>query len=227
MHLVFNEGYWASGEGPPIRRELVGLSLGLARALEALLPREPEVGGLLALLLLHAARLPAREGPDGRPLTLEQQDRSRWDAATIDEATALLREALERGRPGPYQIEAAIAAVHCSAPRAAETDWLQIAFLYEALERHRPGPVVRVNRAFAVSRALGAAEGLALLAPALGHPALVRYPYAHLVHGTLLAESGSWEPALAALERARDLATNDIEREQVERRIERVRARIA
>ncbi len=225
-HLIFNEGYWASGDGPPIRRALVRLSLGLARALEVLLPREPEVEGLLALLLLHAARLPAREGHDGRPRTLEEQDRSRWDAATIDEATALLREALERGRPGPYQIEAAIAAVHCSAARAEETDWLQIAILYEALERHRPGPVVRVNRAFAVSRALGAAAGLALLAPALDHPALARYPYAHLVHGTLLAEAGSVGPARAALERARDLATNGDEREQIERRIAALRSRV-
>jgi RNA polymerase sigma-70 factor, ECF subfamily len=226
VHLVFNEGYWASGEGPPIRRELVGLSLGLARALEVLLPREPEVEGLLALLLLHAARLPAREGHDGRPRTLEEQDRSRWDAATIDEATALLREALERGRPGPYQIEAAIAAVHCSAACAEETDWLQIATLYEALERHRPGPVVRVNRAFAVGRALGAAEGLALLAPALEHPALAHYSYAHLAHGALLAETGAARQAIAALERARDLAANGAERDQIERRIEALRSHV-
>lgn len=225
VHLVFNEGYWASGDGPPIRRDLVRMSLGLARALDALLPREPEVQGLLALLLLHAARLPAREGLDGRPLTLEQQDRSRWDAVTIDEAAALLRQALERGRPGPYQIEAAIAAVHCSALRAEDTDWLQIAILYEALERHRPSPVVRVNRAFAVSRALGATEGLALLAPALEHPALVRYPYAHLVHGVLLAEAGSVGPAREALKRAHDLATNGDEREQIARRLEALHTR--
>jgi RNA polymerase sigma-70 factor (ECF subfamily) len=220
IHLVFNEGYWASGDEAPIRRDLVRLSLHLARTLDALLPRAPEVQGLLALLLLHAARLPARQDAAGRPLTLEQQDRAKWDSATIDEASALLREALEQGRPGPYQIEAAIAAVHCSAARAEDTDWLQIAALYELLERHRPDPIVRVNRAFAVGRALGAAEGLALLAAALDHPALARYPYAHLVHGVLLAEEGRTGPALAALERARDLARNGAERAQIEQRIE-------
>jgi RNA polymerase sigma-70 factor (ECF subfamily) len=225
IHLIFNEGYWATSDEAPIRRDLVRLSLHLARTLDAMLPGAPEVQGLLALLLLHAARLPAREDAEGRPLGLEQQDRSRWDSAAIDEASALLREAREQGRPGPYQIEAAIAAVHCSASRAEDTDWLQIALLYDALERHRPDPIVRVNRAFAVGRALGVAEGLALLAAALDHPALARYPYAHLVHGVLLAEAGQSGPALAALGRARDLATNRAEREQIEQRIEALRAR--
>ncbi|KYG05326.1 hypothetical protein BE21_41440 [Sorangium cellulosum] len=223
IRLIFNEGYWATGDDAPIRRDLVRLSLHLVRTLDALLPRVPEVQGLLALLLLHEARLQARTDAEGRPLSLEQQDRSRWESATIDEASALLREALEQGRPGPYQIEAAIAAVHCSAPRAEDTDWLQIAILYEALERHRPDPIVRVNRAFAVGRALGAAEGLTLLATALDHPALARYPYAHLVHGVLLADAGRAEPAVAALERARDLAINDAERAQIEQRIEALR----
>ncbi|WP_437743550.1 sigma-70 family RNA polymerase sigma factor [Sorangium sp. So ce1504] len=225
IHLVFNAGYWSRGDEAPIRRGLTRLSMHLARALDAALPRVPEVQGLLSLLLLHAARMPARTDEEGQPRSLEQQDRSRWDSAAIDEACALLREALERGRPGPYQIEAAIAAVHCSAPRAEDTDWLQIAILYESLEQHRPGPIVRVNRAFAVARALGAAEGLKLIATAIDHPALARYPYAHLVQGVLLEETGRVDQALAALERARDCAANAAERAQIEQRIDALRPR--
>jgi RNA polymerase sigma-70 factor (ECF subfamily) len=224
IYLVFNEGHWATGEDGPIRRDLTALALRLVRALHALLPRVPEVQGLLALLLLHAARMPARLDGEGHPVSLEDQDRSTWDSATIDEACALLREALEQGRLGPYQIEAAIAAVHCSARRAEDTDWLQIALLYESLERHRPDPVVRVNHAFAAGRAWGPTEGLRRLDAVADHPALARYPYAHLVRGVLLAEAGRVACARTALEQARDLAQNRFERAQIEERIAALRS---
>jgi RNA polymerase sigma-70 factor, ECF subfamily len=223
IHLAFNEGYWASAGDAPIRRDLVRLALHLARAVDAMLPRVPEVEGLLALLLLHQARMAARVDAHGAPLTLEQQDRSKWDSATIDEASQLLRDALGRGRPGPYQIDAAIAAVHCSAARAEDTDWAQIAILYDALEQHRADPVVRVNRAFAASRAHGPEEGLRLLAAVADHPSLARYPYLHLVRGVLLGDAGEHEAALDALSRARDLATNRFERAQIEARMARLR----
>lgn len=223
IHLVFNEGYWASDGDAPIRRDLTLLALRLSRAVFAILPRVPEVQGLLSLLLLHVARMPARIDGDGRPRSLEQQDRSRWDSATIDEACALLRAALELGEPGPYQIEAAIAAVHCSAACAEDTDWGQISILYEALEQHRDDPVVRVNRAFAASRAYGAAEGLRLLSTVADHPALARYPYAHLVRGVLLEETNQIAGALVALGRARDLARNRFEQTQIEERIDALR----
>lgn len=224
IHLVFAEGHWASGDDAPIRGDLTGLALRMARALHAILPRAPDVAGLLALLLLHAARAPARLDGEGNPIPLDRQDRSRWDSATIDEACGLLREALERGPAGPYAIEAAIAAVHCSARRAEDTDWPQIELLYAALERLRPDPVVRVNRAFAAGLAHGPAAGLALLDEVADHPALAGYPYAHLVRGALLVEAGDAARGIEALERARDLSRSRFERAQIEERIAAARS---
>jgi RNA polymerase sigma-70 factor (ECF subfamily) len=219
IHFLFNEGYWSAATDDPIRSDVTNVALSLAGSLDALLPTEPEVRGLLALLLLHAGRMPARLGDDGQPLSLEAQDRSRWHSETIDEACALLRDALDHGAPGPYQIEAAIAAVHSSSPSAEATDWREIAALYESLEQHRASPVVRVNRAFAVSQALGPEEGMRLLAEVMDHPALAEYPYAHLVEGVLLKELGRLEDARCSLERAARFATSEAEREQIEARI--------
>lgn len=225
LHLIFNEGHWASSDEAPIRRDLAALALRMTRALHAMSPRARDVQGFVALLLLHTARMPARIDGDGNPVSLEHQDRSKWDSATIDEACALLRDALERGEPGPYSIEAAIAAVHCSARRTEDTDWAQIDVLYAALERERPDPVVRVNRAFAAGRARGSVAGLALLDLVADHPALARYPYFHLVRGVLLVESGDAARGIEALERARALSQSRFERVQIEQRIDSFRAR--
>jgi RNA polymerase sigma-70 factor (ECF subfamily) len=224
IHLIFNEGHWASGDESPIRRDLTALALRMARAVHALLPRAPDVQGFLALLLLHVARMPARLDDAGDPVPLDRQDRSKWDSVTIDEACALLRDDLEQGPPGPYSIEAAIAAVHCSARRAEDTDWAQIDLLYAALERQRLDPVVRVNRAYAAGRAHGAAVGLGLLEGVADHPALVRYVHAHLVRGVLLVEAGDAAGGVAALQRAHALSQSRFERAQIEQRIEAVRA---
>jgi RNA polymerase sigma-70 factor (ECF subfamily) len=222
VHLVFNEGHWSSDDDAPIRRDLCRLAIDLARSLHAMLPSAPEVSGLLALLLLHDARHAARLDPAGRAVPLPEQDRSRWDRDQIAEATALLERALAQRRAGPFQIEAAIAAVHCAAETADATDWRQIAELYALLEAQRPSPTVRVNRAFAVARAEGPRAGLDLLDSAEaaldGRP----YPYLPLVRGVLLAELGQTREAALELERALPLARNAQERAQIAARLQRL-----
>jgi RNA polymerase sigma-70 factor (ECF subfamily) len=216
IHLLFNEGYWSSQGDTPIRADLCRLAIGLARSLFQTYPDEPEVAALLSLLLLHDARRNARLDERGDPVPLPEQDRARWDREAISHATDLLERALARGAPGPFQTEAAIAAVHCRARSALETDWIEIASLYAILERFRPTPAVRVNRALALGRARGAAEGLALLA----QPDIEAhtYPYWHLVRGTLLADAGETDAAAAALEEAARVARNPHERRQIEGR---------
>jgi RNA polymerase sigma-70 factor, ECF subfamily len=220
IHLLFNEGYWSSAEGPPIRAELCRLAVGLARSLAETYPAEPEVAGLLALLLLHDARRDARLDQLGDPVPLPEQDRARWDHDAIGKATALLERALSVGAPGPLQTEAAIAAVHCKARLAEETDWTEIASLYALLEAYRPTPAVRVNRAFALGKAKGPAAGLALLE--LTDIDARTYPYSHLVRGSLLAEVGRTTAAVAALEEASRQARNAHERRQIRERISRL-----
>jgi RNA polymerase sigma-70 factor (ECF subfamily) len=222
LHLLFNEGYWSTDDEAPIRGDLCRLAIGLARSLREVLPDQPEVAGLLALFLLHEARRPARLDSDGAPAPLPDQDRTRWDRLLIAEGTAELERALAAGRPGPFQAEAAISAVHCRATTAVETDWSEIAALYALLERMRPTPAVRINRAFAVSRVEGPAAGLALLA---GIPELPTddYPYTELVRGVLLEELGRRDEAIAALERAKVGARNATEAAQIEQRLRRTR----
>lgn len=219
VHLLFNEGYWSTDDGAPIRGDLCRLAVGLARSLAAAFPDEPEAAGLLALLLLHDARRDARLSASGEPVPLPEQDRSRWDVVSITAGTELLERALSAGRPGPFQIEAAISAVHCRARTADETDWTEIAWLYELLEAKRPSPAVRVNRAFAVARARGAEAGLALLEGANDAP------YAHLVRGVLLEELHRLDEARVSLERARASARNAHEAAQITSRLERMEAR--
>ncbi|HEX3596858.1 MAG TPA: sigma-70 family RNA polymerase sigma factor, partial [Polyangiaceae bacterium] len=177
MHLLFNEGYWSSEDDAPIRGDLCRLAIGLGRSLYDVFA-EPEVAGLLALMILHEARRPARLDAAGMPVPLPEQDRTRWSADAIAEGIALLDRALRTGAPGPYQIEAAISATHCRAQTAAATDWEQLAELYALLERAKPSPAVRINRAFAVARARGAEAGLALLDAC-------EAPYADAVRGAL------------------------------------------
>jgi RNA polymerase sigma-70 factor (ECF subfamily) len=218
VFLLFNEGYWSTNEDQPIRVELCRLAVGLGYSLAELYPNEPEVAGLLALMKLHDARRDARFNPHGAPMPLPEQDRTRWDHRAIREAVALLDRALSAKRPGPFQIEAAISAVHCRAGSADLTEWGEISDLYALLESFRPTPAVRVNRAFAVGRADSPQAGLALLDAGDGLD-VGSYPYVHLVRGALLEELGRHDEARHELARARHGARNAAERDQIERRL--------
>jgi RNA polymerase sigma-70 factor, ECF subfamily len=220
IHLLFNEGYWSGDDESSIRADLCRLAIGLARSLVETYPREPEAAGLLSLLLLHDARRDARLDEHGAPVPLPEQDRTRWDGAAIAQATALLDRALAAEAPGPYQTEAAIAAVHSRAGTADATEWGEIASLYALLEGFRPTPAVRVNRAFAVGKAKGPAAGLELLARA--DIDARSYPYVHLVRGALYADAGETEGAVASLKEAAQCARNEDERRQIEARISRL-----
>jgi len=225
ISLLFNEGYWSTQDENPIRVELCRLAIGLGNSLLDEFPSEPEVAGLLALMKLHDARRDGRFNPHGAPIPLPEQDRSRWDRAAIAAATALLDRALLAKRPGPFQIEAAISAVHCRAATAELTEWREIAALYALLETFRSTPAVRVNRAFAVSQADGPAAGLSLLDDGAG-PDVSGYPYVHLVRGALLEDLGRHDEARHALRRAREAARNAAEREQIDRRLSALSAAV-
>lgn len=218
IHLLFNEGYWSTRDDAPIRADLCRLAIGLGRSLLEAFPAFTESSGLLALMLLHDARRGARLSERGEPIALPEQERQRWDQTTIATATAILDSALGLGQPGPFQIEAAIAAVHCRARCPSDTDWREIAALYALLEGYRPTPAVRVNRAFAVARADGLAEGLALL-EADDRLDTASYPYVHLVRGTLLAELGRIDDSRASLTLAESFARNAHERAQIRLRL--------
>ena len=190
VFLVFTQGHRAASGRELVRVDLCQQAIGLARNLAALLPGEPEVTGLLALLLLTDARREARIGTDGTLAVLADQDRSRWDRAVIAEGERLLETALRVRRPGPYQLHAAIAACHSCAPSAAATDWPQIAALYGQLLRYEPTPVTQAHRAVAVAMAEGPAAGLALLDEAGGHPRLAGWPQLHIARAELLRQLG-------------------------------------
>lgn len=213
VYLVFNEGYAASGDGAAVREDLCAEALRLGDLLAVLLPEEPEVLGLLALMRLHEARRPARTGPDGRPVPLAEQDRTLWDPAGIAEGLATLDRALDRRRPGPFQVQAAIAALHAQAPDVGATDWAQIAALYGVLGRWAPSPVVEVNRAVAVGMADGPAAGLSVLDAVLASGRLDGYAPLHAAHADLLARSGESAAARAAWARAAALTANPPRRE--------------
>jgi RNA polymerase sigma-70 factor (ECF subfamily) len=182
------------------------------------MPDDAEVTGLLALMLLHDARRAARVDDEGRYVALDEQDRSRWDRGRIREGVTALEGALRRRQPGPYQVQAAIAALHVEAPSAAQTDWGQIAALYETLGRLAPSPVVEVNRAVAVGFASGPHAGLAVLEPLLADPRLARYQPLHAAHAELMRRAGNLDAAAAAYSEAIALSTNAVERADLERR---------
>ena len=163
VYLIFNEGYTASAGDDLVRSDLCAEAIRLARLLAELMPDEPEARGLLALLLLTEARRPARTGPDGSLVLLADQDRGRWDRAMIAEGQDLVRACLRQGRPGPYQLQAAVSAVHSDAPAAAHTDWGQILALYDQLMAVAPTPVVALNRCVAVAEVEGPARALELV----------------------------------------------------------------
>ena len=198
VYVMFTEGHRASASEELMRPELCEEAIRLARILGDLLPTEPEVTGLLALLLLVDARRPGRIDAAGGLVLLEEQDRSRWDRAKIVEGAALVEHALRARRPGPYQIQAAIAACHSTAPNAAATDWAEIAALYGELARHEPTPVVEANRAVAVAMVQGPAAGLVILDAMAGDPRLVRWPPLHLGRADLLSRLGRYREAVEA-----------------------------
>ena len=222
LYLVFNEGYAASSGDALIRRELCAEAIRLARIVMAMLPDEPEAAGLLALMLLHDARRESRVGATGELVLLEDQDRARWDHARIDEGCTLVDRALVAGRPGPYQIQAAIAALHDTAATAADTDWTQIAALYAALATYEPSPVVALNHAVAVAFADGPAVGLAMIDGLAAEGTLVDYPYLPAARADLLRRLERWSEAAAAYRRALALTSNRQERAFLDRRLAEV-----
>lgn len=219
VYLLFNEGYAATSGADLLRTGLCAEAIRLARVLALLMPDEPEVLGLLALLLLHDARRATRVDAAGDLVTLEDQDRTAWDRAAIDEGAALLETALRRGRPGPYQIQAAIAACHTTAATAAETDWADIAGLYGELARLVPSAVVRLNRAVAVGMAEGPAAGLALVAELEGTGELDGYHLLAATRADLLRRTGRAAEAAEAYGRALELVENAAERRFLEKRL--------
>jgi RNA polymerase sigma-70 factor (ECF subfamily) len=221
LYLVFNEGY-AATSAPLLRGELCEEAIRLTRVLHILMPAEPEVSGLLALMLLQHSRRGARTDDLGALVLLEDQDRARWDHDMIDEGVSLLDGALDARRPGPYQVQAAIAAVHATAPRPEDTDWSEIAALYGTLARMTPSAVVELNRAVAVAMADGPARGLALVD--LLAPELDGYHLFHAARADLLRRLDRREEAASAYGRALDLVTNEAEREYLARRLEEVTA---
>ncbi|HEX7215026.1 MAG TPA: RNA polymerase sigma factor [Methylomirabilota bacterium] len=218
IYLVFNEGYSASSGESLTRADLSGEAIRLGRLLVDLLP-EPEAMGLLALMLLHESRRPARTSPAGEVILLDDQDRTLWDRGQIAEGARLVERALASRRIGPYTLQAAIAGVHAAAPTAADTDWAQIVGLYDVLVRAEPSPVVELNRAAAVAMRDGAAAGLALIDAILARGDLPDYPLAHSARAELCRRLGKTAEARAAYERALALTRQEPQRRFLERRL--------
>jgi RNA polymerase sigma-70 factor (ECF subfamily) len=219
LYLLFNEGYSASAGDELIRAPLCLEAIRLARLLAALMPDEPEAAGLLALMLLHHSRRHARLDATGDIVTLEAQDRGRWDTDDIAEASALLQAALRRGAAGPYQLQAAIAACHAEAPSVAATDWPQIAALYALLEQLTPSPVLRLNRAVAVAMAEGVDAGLALVDELARQGTLGDYHLLEATRADLHRRRGDRTAAIAAYHRALEAARTEPERRFILRRL--------
>jgi RNA polymerase sigma-70 factor (ECF subfamily) len=225
VYLIFNEGYTGTSSADLIRTDTCAEAVRLARVLAHLMPDEPEVLGLLALLLLHDSRRPARMSPAGEPILLEDQDRTLWDRALIREGRTVLERALRRGRAGPYQVQAAIAAVHSAAVTPGETDWQQVLALYEMLARIDPSPVVALNRGVAVAFAHGLQRGLAQIDELGRSGTLGSYLYYHAARADLLRRLGRAGEARHAYRRALELAGNVSERRFLERRLAAVETR--
>ncbi|GLI21923.1 RNA polymerase sigma-70 factor (ECF subfamily) [Xanthobacter flavus] len=221
VYLVFNEGYSAGGE--PSRAGLCDDAIRLGRLLLRLFPTEPEIMGLLALMLLQHARAAARFDPDGRAILLDRQDRTRWDRERIAEGLALIDKAMRHRRPGAYQIQAAVAGLHARAATPEETDWAQIDALYAALEFLQPSPVVTLNRAVAVSKVKGAEAALAMIEPLA--PQLSGYFHFFGARGAFLLELGRQQEARVAFDRAIALANTPAEAEHIRAQIDLIQSR--
>jgi RNA polymerase sigma-70 factor (ECF subfamily) len=230
IYLIFSEGYAAAAGQQLIRHDLCSEAIRLGRVLTRLmdevphLPQSPEALGLLALMLLHDARRPARVNSRGELVPLEEQDRSLWDGQASAEGQAILEQALALRQPGPYQLQAAISALHLQAPQAEQTDWVQIAALYGELVKRVPSPVVELNRAVAVAMADGPLAGLVLLEQLADDGRLRDYQPYHAARADLLRRAGCAEEARAAYTRAYELSGNDVERRYLLRRLEELRS---
>ena len=218
IYLVFNEGY-SAGDGSA-RAELCGEAIRLARLLLRLFQTEPDIMGLVALMLLQHARSPARFDGAGKVVLLEAQDRRLWNTRLIAEGLALVEKAMRHRRPGTYQIQAAIAATHARAARPEETDWAQIDALYSALERLQPSPVITLNRAIAVSKLRGPEAALAMIEPLA--PRLASYFYFFGAKGALLLQLGRTQEARAAFDQAIVLARTPAEAEHIREQLDRL-----
>jgi RNA polymerase sigma-70 factor (ECF subfamily) len=219
IYLVFNEGYSASSGGSLTRSDLSEEAIRLGRLLVGLLP-EPEVEGLLALMLLQESRRVARSSPTGEIILLEDQDRSLWNRDQISEGTALVERALGSSAFGPYTLQAAIASIHAAAPHASATDWAQIASVYDVLAQVQPSPVVELNRAVAVAMRDGPSAGLALIDEILARGELAEYHLAHSARAELCRRSGRRAEARTAYERALSLTRQEPEQRFLERRLQ-------
>jgi len=217
VYLVFNEGYASSTGEVHVRSELCSEAISLARVLVDLMRDEPEVAGLLSLLLMHDARRSARTGPSGELIVLDDQDRSKWNTSQISEARALLIATLSRGRPGPYQVQAAISALHSEAVTAEQTDWSEIAALYSVLVTMVPTPVVRLNRAVAIGMATNVNEGLRLIESL--DDELRDYPPLEAARADLLRRAGRYSDAVGAYRRAVDINPSVSEQQYLLRRL--------
>jgi RNA polymerase sigma-70 factor (ECF subfamily) len=220
IYLIFNEGYSASGGNAAVRAPLCDEAIRLARLLLRLFPTEPEIMGLVALLLLQHARAPARFDADGCVVLLEDQDRTLWNREMIAEGLALIDKAIRHQRPGPYQVQAAVAALHARAGRPEDTDWAQIDRLYATLERLQPSPVITLNRAVAVAKVRGPAAALAMVEP-LGSR-LSGYFHFFGVKGALLLQLGRAEEARIAFDRAIALANTAAEAAHIRMQLDRL-----
>jgi RNA polymerase sigma-70 factor (ECF subfamily) len=220
VYLMFNEGYSATGGTAHVRGALCDEAIRLARLLVQLFPGDPELLGLAALLMLQHSRTPARLDEDGDIVLLEDQDRGLWDRDLIAEGLALLDKALRHRAPGPYQVQAAISAIHAHAARAEDTDWAEIDGLYATLERFQPSPVVTLNRAVAVSKARGAEAALAMIEPLAKD--LSGYFYFFGVRGALLLQLGRHDEAHVAFDRALALANTPAEAAHIRSQIDRL-----
>lgn len=222
IYLIFNEGYASTRGESLVRTDLCAEAIRLGRVVRMLMTPPPaEATALLALMLLHDARRCARLDENGNLVVLEQQDRQRWDPGQIDEALSLVGDALP-GRPGPYAVQAAIAALHCQAARAEDTDWPQILRLYDLLERLQPSPIVSLNRAVAVAMVHGSRPALTLVDALAAAGDLDSYHLLHSARADLLRRLGSAEEAAKSYARALALVTNDSERRFLERRLQEV-----
>ncbi|MBO0708748.1 MAG: RNA polymerase sigma factor [Candidatus Dormibacteraeota bacterium] len=224
VYALFNEGYSASAGADLVRRNLCAEAIRLGRLLRELMPRQPEVLGLLALMLLHDSRRAARLDAAGDPVPLDEQDRAQWDQAAIAQGCEVLTEALRLGQPGPYQLQAAIAACHCTAPSAEATDWSQIANLYGSLAAMAPSAVVLLNRAVAVAMADGPQAGLVLVEQLEARGELRGYHLLASTRADLLRRLGRVDAAAAAYREALRLAPTEAERRFLTRRLREVGA---